>query len=108
MKCPCCDSEIDEVPVAALAEIRMPPGQMKVMWELLRAYPKYVTMDSLIHALYSDDPDGGPLTPRNIMSVMMCRIREQLAPLGWTVSINGKGRGYPGKYRIERMRSGRR
>lgn len=46
-----------------------------------------------IEALWGDDPDGGPLTPGNVIKVVVCRLRKKIAPLNLSIqTLDGQGR----------------
>jgi len=100
--CPCCRQPMAAPPPMAgvLDGLRRP--QHRVIAEaLIKAYPRPLSRDRLIELLYGDDPDGGPEGAGNIVTVRIAHLRKELAPMGWTVNCNGRGRGYVGSYRLE-------
>lgn len=49
-----------------------------IMRELLIL--EVVGRDRLVHQLYMDDPDGGPLAGKKIIDVFVNRLRKKIAP----------------------------
>lgn len=105
MRCPCCGSEIDSVPVEALTEVMGSMQQKMILEELVRQYPRYVSMTRLIQLLWGHDPEGGPITANNVVSAQTSRLRRVIAEYGWGISDAKSGRGQTGQFRLERLRS---
>lgn len=106
MQCPCCGSKIDapELSVESVSDIRMTPKQRKIVGKMLETYPRPVSTDALVDLIYGADPEGGPLTVRNVLAVQICRVRTALEPYGWTVPKTRRGRGHAGMYRLEKIK----
>lgn len=51
------------------------------------------SIEGLIHILWGDDPDGGPLDPHNALRVHVLFLRRFLARFGVTIE-NHRGEGY--------------
>ena len=99
--CPCCGSELTEVPtMALLREIALPRHQLQILSALIDAFPRGCTKEFLIDVLYGSEPDGGPLTANNIISIYFSHLRPVLADYGWTVSHGRNGPGAHGRYRL--------
>ena len=97
--CPCCGSEIDQTPALGLVEVVQGLSRTLVT-ELAMAYPGTVSMERLIDVLYGDDPQGGPLSADNAISVYNWRIRKVIEPLGWTIPRQNHGGAH---YRLSRL-----
>ena len=107
MKCPCCCSEIDDVPVEALREIMLSPQQKLVFSLLLRRYPQQVHREAIIETLFGHRMDGGPLTAKTLASVILAQLRDRLKDYGWTItsSNNTGGPGNHGVYYLRKQGS---
>lgn len=70
----------------------LPRNQFMIFERLHRSRGIFVPTDHLIHTLYADDTDGGPLDARKTISVLICYLRKRLPP-GWAIE-NVWGRGY--------------
>lgn len=97
--CPCCGSLVDQMPALGLAEF-LDGYRRKIVEELASVYPGSMTMAEMIHALYGDDPDGGPLAADNSISVYNWRIRKVIEPHGWTIPVQGKAGAH---FRLQRL-----
>lgn len=103
--CPCCNRPMDgPAPVHELQAIHMPGHQRVIITALARAYPREVTGDALVTALYDHRTDGGPENARQNLAVYLCRIRKVLPRYGWTIPRITSGRGNTGRYRLEPVR----
>lgn len=91
--CPCCGAALDTVPYDALRELEIGPNERAVLTVLLDRYPRSVSRDTLVNAVWGDRPDGGPLSAYNILSVTHLKLRSKIEPLGWTISKSFRGRG---------------
>lgn len=83
--CPCCKARLNEARPSAFFG-----GKTRQTLELIENSPAGVTVDKIIHELYSLDPNGGPDYAENTVRVRFCQIREKLKRLGWR--IEGRGR----------------
>lgn len=61
---------------------------------LLLAYPKPITLEKMIDLAYGADPEGGPLSADNCITVRMVAVRKLLRMAGIDVANAG------GKYQI--------
>lgn len=80
-------------PSHELSEVWLTRNQQKIFNVLARAYPRRLSTDALIDALYADDPNGGPLTVLQVVRVQIMHMRKKLAPYGWTIPNNKSGNG---------------
>lgn len=97
--CPCCGQPVDRMPAKGLAEL-VDGYRRRIVEELASVYPGSMTMEQLIHALYGDDPEGGPLAADNSISVYNWRIRKVIEPHGWTIPLQSKAGAH---YRLARI-----
>lgn len=103
--CPTCGQALPTgtVPIEALLDIRAEGTMLKIIEELIRAYPRRVSIANIVDALYGDDPNGGPDDPRAVIRVLISRLRPILAGYGWTIPKNTSGFGAHSHYRLERL-----
>lgn len=57
-----------------------------------------IRSDVLFDHVYSDDPDGGPLTGMKILAVHICGMNKKLKPFGFRIRSLTVGRGGYGHY----------
>jgi hypothetical protein len=67
--------------------------QAKIFNRLAQDWARPVSDERLIHALYGDDPNGGPDGAAGTLKVFILKLRKALAPLGLVI-INSHGTGY--------------
>ncbi len=67
---------------------------------LVAAYPRSVMTEHLVSAVYDDDTEGGPLSPKSVIKVRVCWLRKKLQQYGWTITNNRGGRGNFGCYKL--------
>lgn len=102
MCCPTCRQPLadHEIPVEMLAEFDFTPKEKVMLRALAAAYPKSLSTDQIIAALYGNDIDGGPVTADRIVHQFACRMRRRLPEFGWQIPRHGGGRGNKGEYRL--------
>ena len=100
--CPCCERPLDDaLPVTALRHVECGPVQSRILDALIRAYPRFVTLPSLVHAAYGDDPNGGPMAADSAIQTHIGKLRYKLPDFGWYIPWSvPPGRGNYGKYRL--------
>lgn len=100
--CPTCGQPVNapRVPLEALLDLRFGGRKRLLMEALVRAYPRAVSRDALIGALYDADPDGGPMSAETVISVYVCQLRKRLAPYGWTIPLMRPSPGEPAMRRL--------
>lgn len=108
LHCPTCGHDLDAPPsVASLASARLRPQDKIIVGVLAKAYPRAVRTSALVDALYSNDPNGGPEGPNQVIRARMTHLRKVLPTYGWTVPDNTAGAGNYGEYRLEKIGSAR-
>lgn len=86
--CPCCGKPINgAAPIDSLVTARLSPEQLRIIDALASAYPRGITRRVLADIVFADDPNGGPDSAENQMSVQMHWMRPTLRQLGWTVGV---------------------
>lgn len=55
---------------------------MTLLSALHGAFPRCVSYERIIHAIWGHDPNGGPLAPRAVLHVLIARMRPALRELG--------------------------
>jgi DNA-binding response OmpR family regulator len=75
--CPCCGASASRLSASMLVALPVWSQSQKRILEALRER-QTVTPDNLIHALWADDPDGGPEGARRCLDVHLCNIRKKL------------------------------
>lgn len=92
--CPCCGSPM-AVPASlvALVHVPLPPIERTILNLFAAAYPRRVSTRAVINALWGLDPNGGPVSAENNISVRLVHINRVLVPLGWRIwAPTGNGR----------------
>lgn len=99
--CPLCGQPIHDMPVTvyrercmAVADGRfalLTGSETEVLTALARAFPRIVTKEALMDALYALKPDEEPEI--KIIDVFICKLRKKLKPLGVEIDT-AWGRGY--------------
>ena len=101
MICPCCQQTVSGVSPKGLHDVFVTPQEKIVLTQLVEAYPRRVSRDHLIEALYGHRPDGGALHSSNILSILIRKIRNKINNHGWTIPNSKGGKGNYGSYFIE-------
>ena len=101
--CQCCGQTLPPEPLA-LKGLKLNGNRLEIYKRVLKAGRHGVTSLSLFEMLYGDDPDGGPLSTRNIISVYVCQLNHRLVPLGQKIVSEGRvGPHIYARYRIENV-----
>ena len=101
--CPTCGHAVHDVPMAALADVKLSPQLRTMLQSLVRVYPRFMERDRLFDDLYAFDPNGGPDNIAVNIGVRMYHLRRSIEPFGWTVSNARYGRGVKGRYRLQKI-----
>jgi hypothetical protein len=93
MICPCCGSVVDSGVHPALERLavsRWPPGQLAIraLTELIANFGQWTPTPRLVHAVYWDRVDGGPIWPEQTIRVQLRNERDKIASLG--LKIEGR------------------
>lgn len=100
--CPTCGQRIPQKhPNTFPANLRTYGKQQKFIDMVFKAGRNGIEAEAAFQRLYVDDEDGGPLTGRKILAVMVWHINKKLKPLGYR--IKGTGAGVPGIYRWTKL-----
>lgn len=103
--CPTCGAAVaDKIDISGLSDA-FSTHQKKIIEALAASHPKPLMMDKLIHAVYWNDRDGGPLMPELTIRTIISKMRPKLKEFGWSLPVNAGGRGALAKYRLERIQS---
>jgi DNA-binding response OmpR family regulator len=85
-KCPCCGHQTPTtIQITDLREVCRGRISGRVLALLIEAKGRGITAKALVNLVYADDPDGGPLNATPSMKVIICRLRRNLKPFGWTI-----------------------
>lgn len=68
--------------------VSLTPAEAVVLYALLRH--EHASHETLLQALYAEDPDGGPLSADDCIKVRVCLLRKKVPGLTIT-SIHGFG-----------------
>lgn len=84
MRCPCCNNEIEALPIEFILEVPFGELQEEIVKLLILSYPRALTRDYIIERVYShrDEPEKVEIC----MMTYFSRIRNKLKPYGWTIS----------------------
>lgn len=94
--CPCCGQPMPApVRVEQLDFLELTPQQRVILKVFLERYPRQVPKAVLINALWGLDPNGGPLSVDNGISVRVHQLNVRLRPYGWAIKGQGMGRKVP-------------
>lgn len=99
--CPHCGQIIPEKHARNFPVIHLVGNQKKIVDLIFRAGKNGIPSDALFERLYLNDAEGGPLTGRKILAVMVWHLNKKLKPLGY--KIGSSGQGVPGIYRWEKL-----
>lgn len=101
--CPCCGHALSDraVPLSALPVASLTWQRRRIVDALISAYPRPLTIVSLIDAVYYSDPTGGPENAENTLRVQVSHLRKELERYGWTIPSVRPGRGNFQQYRLE-------
>ena len=76
----------------------------RMIFEVVQAAGKLgISSDRLFDRLYAADPDGGPLTGKKSMFVIIRRMNQKLAAVGLLVRAPGGGNGTTGSYTLRKI-----
>jgi DNA-binding response OmpR family regulator len=64
---------------------RLTRREHQVLALLNKHFDLMVAWERLIDMLYSDDVDGGPDNPKNVMSVTLCTLRRKMLDTGYQI-----------------------
>lgn len=100
--CPCCGGTLRKagVRLAMLDQLPLTGTERLIVSHLVTRYPLGVSKQALFDDLYGLDPDGGPESGVNVISVFVCHLRRKLNQYGWDIPRNGSGSGNMGFYRL--------
>lgn len=71
---------VDDVQRLAIAWKGRGTLKQRIIERLAKSFDRFVTMEMVIAALYSDRPDGGPVAANRGIAVFVCEMRKQLVP----------------------------
>ena len=83
-----------------LAALPMRPGRRRMLDALWAAGPDGVSMADLAEVYYGDEPR--PARTMNSAACQVQRLRDLLAPLGWTLNSVGRGKAHAGRFVLAR------
>jgi hypothetical protein len=98
--CQCCGFPLAQDEVAWLFRGK----QRRIFEALARAGNAGLSREQLLDRVYWDDPEGGPLTARGVIAVMICQqMNPKLEPFGLQIKgLSGRG-SWP--YRLTTLRA---
>lgn len=101
-ECPICGAEISAaLSPESLKSISFGKTASRTILTLINSYPKPLTMEEIVNAVYWSDPNGGPLNAETVIRLTLPKIRKKLKPMGWTIqniAATKTGRSRVGKY----------
>lgn len=99
-KCPCCGQALDsDLPARALSNAPLRPMQRRIIDVLSKTYPRGLSAVAIASRVYASDPDGGPMSADNAVSVHLHAARRIIRQYGWTVGAGGE----TGNIRLQRL-----
>lgn len=70
-------------PADVVRFVRLTPLEREIVDALVDAYPGSLTRRKIAARAYALDPNGGPLSAENCVSVHLSRLRDRLRSVGW-------------------------
>lgn len=61
------------------------PTEFGILDALIRGRHRFLSIQQLVHHVYSHRVDGGPENAANTIRVTMTRMRKKLEAAGWTI-----------------------
>lgn len=98
MNCPCCGQQTTDISVTGLADVQLSFARKSVLRRLIEAYPRSVSSDALLDAVYSGARI--PEHPREVLAVQLTMIRRIIEQYGWTIPRSGGGQGNHAYYKL--------
>ena len=84
--CKCCGQTL---PPAYPDGLQIRGGHIRI-YEVVRRAGKYgVSTDTLVDAVYGDDPNGGPGDAKNTLSCRIVYLNKKLKPFGQRITCGG-------------------
>jgi len=80
IRCPCCGAQTGKQRISGFFA-----GNKRRILEALEGRPEGVPLSRLVDAVYGSRPDGGPLSAKTTLKVVVHQIRQDLAPMGWVI-----------------------
>ena len=90
-RCPTCHQIIPP-------DILIGGKKQRAIYELIKARPGGVTIEQLVHHLYSDDCNGGPDGPERSIHVMINHLNKKLRKHGIKISSVRGSNSFPYKF----------
>ena len=83
------DEEKQAIIGAGVKEVRFSGAESRFFSVLWRSYRsgRIATKETVLHEMYFDDPEGGPLDPTNTLKVFLFKIRAKLRHSGAALEI---------------------
>lgn len=85
--CPCCGRAVVNAPaslVDAVDALRLPRRQRRIVDALIAAFPRTISKDDLVPAVW-DHLDDEPEFPGDVLESHVSKLRQALRPHGWSV-----------------------
>lgn len=102
MKCPCCGSLVEDVPIESLKRSNLGHLSMAVTNFLISKYPEGVSIRDIAKEVYNDR-DSTPEHPVQVICGTIIRLRKALKDYGWTITGGMGGRASINRYRLEKL-----
>lgn len=86
MRCPICSAEVPRLaPEEVLQTIRLTPTERTIAYGLVEKFGRSVRHERILHLLYGDNSDGGPLDARGVLRTTISHLRKRLKPVGLVI-----------------------
>jgi hypothetical protein len=80
--CECCGHPLPTLEV----QLGLTPRQRDIFNALQKAGQRGLGMEELIHKVYLQEADGGPVTVSNVMCVQKIKMKDKLAAFGMQIT----------------------
>lgn len=99
--CQCCGQSL---PRHLKLSVVLAPSQRRLVERVHKAGPNGILSTDLFDYLYSDDPDGGPLSGNKAIHVRICSTNKKLKLDGLRIRAPRGGVGGHTNYVLEKLR----
>ena len=103
--CPSCGGFIGEAAPLSEVEKHISGHRLRILHFMATRIGKHVSRGDIEAHLYDGRKDGGPMRSAAVVHVEIGRLRNAIAPFGWTITA-GNGRGARSLYRLIPLEAG--
>jgi len=83
--------------------VKLTPREKRIADAVRRSGDGGIFIDDLVDVVYADHPDGGPLTAKTCIYVLIHNANKKLVPKGFVIRSEHGGPGAPKPYLFRRV-----